>query len=212
MIIFGTKNTNRVIDTGVFACPSCGADRSYRHLRVRRWGHLFFIPLIPFGTPDEVVQCGTCRSQFRPEVLAVPTASSLVADLDQAVQLVAMAGIVTGTAERSARADAARAMLRSRGWTDDLVASTVDWSLQADGGQAADLHDQLCWKMSQVAPSLQLAGLEPIVTAYGTILGAGGTFDATGASLVTDLGRAAGLSAAHVQGIVTTVEASFRPS
>jgi hypothetical protein len=212
VIIFGARSTKRVVDTGVFACPRCGADRDFRRLRVRRWGHVFFIPLIPFGSPDEVVQCGTCRACFPPEVLSIPTASTLLADLEQVVQLVAMTAVTASDTDRPLRADVARRVLADRGWSGEHVASTVEWAMHADARQASEMHGQLCRRMAQLAPSLEHAGIEPIVMAYGSIMAADGTFDDRRAAMVAELGRAAGLSAAHAQGIVAAVEASTRPA
>jgi hypothetical protein len=212
VIIFGTRNTRRKVDSGTFACPACGVDRPFTRLRTRRFGHIFFIPLIPMGTPTEVVQCGVCRRYFRPDVLAAPTTERLVGDINRVVQLVAMTSIVAGGSDRPLRAQRARDFLRERGWSEGDVESAVGWALGADAGLAGEMHVQLCHQTSEVAAGIELAGREAIVMAYGWILGADASFDEVRAAMVGDLGRAAGLTAAHVQGIVATIRDSLRPS
>ena len=68
-IIFGTRGINSTRDSGTFYCPSCRADRQYRHRVARRFFTLYFIPLIPLDKLGEYVECGTCMTTFKPEVL-----------------------------------------------------------------------------------------------------------------------------------------------
>ncbi|MBL0212953.1 MAG: TerB family tellurite resistance protein [Myxococcales bacterium] len=54
---------------GEFHCPTCSAPRAYRHRRVRRFFHVFFIPLIPLNLAGEYVECGQCRGTYKLGVL-----------------------------------------------------------------------------------------------------------------------------------------------
>lgn len=57
------------IERGRFTCPECAQARSYDRVVVRRTFRLLGVRL-PFGRLGEYVECGECRSTFRPEVLA----------------------------------------------------------------------------------------------------------------------------------------------
>jgi predicted RNA-binding Zn-ribbon protein involved in translation (DUF1610 family) len=75
LIIFGMRVIYRTTGEGTFFCPQCGTGRQYR-LRVgRRWFTLFFIPVIPMNKVGEYVECTTCRTRYRPDVLAQPAQS-----------------------------------------------------------------------------------------------------------------------------------------
>lgn len=51
-------------------CPECRAERSYLRVVVRRRFRVPAVPGIPLGRYGEFVECQSCRSTFRPEVLA----------------------------------------------------------------------------------------------------------------------------------------------
>lgn len=212
MIVFGTRNTRRTLATGEFACPKCGVDRTYRHIRAKRWGHIFFIPLIPLGEGTEMVQCDVCKTNFSPDVLGAPTSSQFADELNQTVQLLVMTAIAGGVADRPVRAESARSFLSSRGWGETEVEATVGWALAADVQQSGELSAQLFRQMAKVAPRLEPQGVEQLVMSFGWIVASDGAFGPEKSALVAELGRSAGLTAAHVQGIVATVEQSVRPA
>jgi hypothetical protein len=66
--------------------------------------------------------------------------------------------------------------------------------------------------MAGVAPRLEPQGIEQLVMSLGWIVASDGAFGPEKAALVGQLGQAGGLTAAHVQGILTTVEQSVRPA
>ena len=67
-IVFGTRGVKSTKDQGRFICPQCQAERAYTHYNVRRFFTLFFIPVIPLDSLGEYVKCGSCRSEFYPQV------------------------------------------------------------------------------------------------------------------------------------------------
>jgi uncharacterized Zn-finger protein len=69
MIIIGTRVRRSVIGVKPFYCPTCQTERNYVHEEAKRWGTLFFIPIIPLDKVGEVVTCQHCGTQYRPEVL-----------------------------------------------------------------------------------------------------------------------------------------------
>ncbi len=64
MIIFGTRGITTTPEKGAFNCPTCNSKQDFRHRRVRRFFHLYFIPLIPLNQLGEYVECRTCKDTF----------------------------------------------------------------------------------------------------------------------------------------------------
>jgi hypothetical protein len=67
--IVGLRMRHSTVDTGIFGCPNEHGDRSYQHVRARRWFTVFFIPLIPLGKRNEWVRCRSCGATYSPDVL-----------------------------------------------------------------------------------------------------------------------------------------------
>ncbi|MBX3421234.1 MAG: zinc ribbon domain-containing protein [Pirellulaceae bacterium] len=69
MIVIGTWDWPKTIETGIFYCPACDSQQNYRRRRVRPFLTLYFIPVIPIGRRQEQVQCRKCKSQFETSIL-----------------------------------------------------------------------------------------------------------------------------------------------
>src|SRR5690606_19760979 len=69
MLIWGTKPVKTTLATGSFYCPGCNTTTSYRHIRARRHGHVYWIPLFPVGDGLEYVECGNCKATWQPTIL-----------------------------------------------------------------------------------------------------------------------------------------------
>lgn len=67
--------------SGVLHCHRCGGDREYQSCTARRWIHVLFIPVIPLDRVAEHVQCRSCLTRYRIEVLALPTSAQMQATL-----------------------------------------------------------------------------------------------------------------------------------
>lgn len=66
MIVFGTKNTPSVINTGEFNCPNCQDRRNYTLKKNKKYFHVFFIPLIPMDNLGDSLECQKCSSSYVP--------------------------------------------------------------------------------------------------------------------------------------------------
>ena len=72
LILFGTKDRQKVVADGQFVCPKCGAKRDYEVISLREWFTLFFIPILPTANnegKEDFVECGTCKSTYDTDVL-----------------------------------------------------------------------------------------------------------------------------------------------
>ena len=71
MIFIGTINLTRTRERGDFYCPDCESVQSYRLRAKRPWLTLYFIPVVPIGSVELVIQCDDCRSNWDTSVLEV---------------------------------------------------------------------------------------------------------------------------------------------
>lgn len=62
MIIYGSKMYGvKNVVKGTGSCPHCGVYGPHKSYDGRKWGHLYFIPLIPSGGPVRVMkECASC--------------------------------------------------------------------------------------------------------------------------------------------------------
>jgi hypothetical protein len=77
LVSLGARVYYRAVASGVFHCERCGGDRPYRHRAGRRWVHLLGLPLVPLDRTGEHLRCAICRTCYRVELLAVPTAEQM---------------------------------------------------------------------------------------------------------------------------------------
>lgn len=84
MLFIGTLNVARTRSRGDFYCPSCESIRGYRLRAKRPWLTLYFIPVIPIGSVELVIQCEACRSNWDRSVLSVTAQSHQKLLSDQA--------------------------------------------------------------------------------------------------------------------------------
>jgi tellurite resistance protein len=69
IIIHGSRAITGVKQTGIFHCPSCNTKVDYKWKHVRKWGHLYFIPIAPGQVLGEYVECQRCMNTYKPGVL-----------------------------------------------------------------------------------------------------------------------------------------------
>jgi hypothetical protein len=77
LVSLGSRVYYRTIANGVFHCERCGGDRPYRHRSGRRWAHVLGLPVMPLDRTGEHLRCSICRTCYRVELLAVPTAEQM---------------------------------------------------------------------------------------------------------------------------------------
>ncbi len=67
IIFFGTRQTVRDDGRpggGMRQCPNCGQYAMFKPRRTRTFIHLFWIPLIPLGKGQLIVECQNCRARY----------------------------------------------------------------------------------------------------------------------------------------------------
>lgn len=203
MIIWGTYVTKKVIQKGEFFCPGCAEHRGYNLRRPKKWGHLYWIPLIPMQELDRYVECTACdkawnetvlehdpiREQHqRDEALATMLAQLMLLMSGEGGLTPALTDEITQATERLLGVDAtpesiAKAVMSS----SDRNAVLTNTALQADNlndrGKEATLRAVIA-----VAPGRPLGEREWM--------------------LASDIGKHMGMSPAHVNGVMNEMAAS----
>jgi tellurite resistance protein len=134
----------RVTGRGTLHCQRCGGDREYRMCAGWRWLHVLFIPVVPMDRIVEHVQCTTCGTRYRVEVLAMPTAAQMRTALPAGTRaaVTAMLRAAGDDSSPAARAGAIDAV-RLAGLADyDDAAVTADLARDEEDA-AAELRDLL---------------------------------------------------------------------
>lgn len=68
IIFFGTRelvrDANRPGVGGYQQCPRCHQFAMFRPRDARTWLHVFWLPVVPLGKAQPLVECGNCRQRF----------------------------------------------------------------------------------------------------------------------------------------------------
>lgn len=193
IFIWGLRVRAKLLGSGTFACPSCGADRTYSHKQARRWFTAFFIPLIPLKVIGEFVQCDTCKANFKPSVLALPTTETLQKDLLLAMReaIVTVLGPTPTPSEMREALAALSAFAETEWHEDDLI----------DDIAHLDTSD-LTGRLAKLADAMNEHGKERIVAACARIASTGGTIDRSQRETVMRIASDIGMTPAHARGVI----------
>jgi hypothetical protein len=98
--------------------------------QARRWFTLFFLPIFPVSKPiGDQVQCTTCHTSFRPEVLDAPTSEEFSENLRGAIRVAAIAMLKASDPHHAAARHAAITAARETGlehYEDAWLANDLD--------------------------------------------------------------------------------------
>jgi hypothetical protein len=67
IIFFGTRQVVRDDDRpggGMQQCPRCGQYALFKPRKARTFLHIFWIPLIPLGAAQPILECQNCHTRF----------------------------------------------------------------------------------------------------------------------------------------------------
>ncbi|QDS96474.1 hypothetical protein FF011L_52850 [Roseimaritima multifibrata] len=72
MIVVGTMNLTRTAEKGDFVCPECRTWQNYRIRSRRPYLTIYFLPVVPVGGAQRVLQCLQCSQFWDERVLQRP--------------------------------------------------------------------------------------------------------------------------------------------
>ena len=198
-LIWGTSEVVRVTGRGEFLCSNCDARRLYERRTTQVRFNVFFIPLLPWGEKTVLVHCLTCQSAFQEDQLRSDLPSTRhAAALRHALRRTAVRFMRAGgqdPAERQAFQEAHLAL------TGEPLA---DGAVEAEIARAAADPRPLPEHLAAAAPHLRDAAKEGVLRAALAVAAPGGPLSAEERTLLSELGAALQMSAAHVQGILLT--------
>jgi hypothetical protein len=189
----------RVTGRGSLHCQRCGGDRQCRQCAGRRWIHVFFLPVIPLDRITEHVQCTTCGTRYRNEVLALPTSAQMRAVLPAATRVAAAAMIQAGDAGSGRARACAVETVRNAG-ADGYGDADLSADLDCDADLAAAL-DRLALQLTMPAHEWFLAGIIRIGLSDGQL-------SADERAVAKLLAACLGMTPAQAHGVIAMTEES----
>jgi hypothetical protein len=198
LIIFGFRVFFHTTGEGVFHCQRCGGDRHYRLRSGRKFFTLFFIPVIPLTKVGEHVQCATCGTRYRVDVLSLPTASQMQAALPAGMRAAACAMLHAGDpAGGPARQRALDAIAGAGAQGYDGAALDGDLAQPPGAGEAA---------LAQVGTQLAVPAREWFLAAVVRIGMADGPLTGAERDAAHRVGAGLGMTQAQTLGVITLTE------
>lgn len=202
MIIFGTKATRKLLDSGTFNCPQCQDTRNFEKRRAKQWFHLYFIPLIPLKEYPPYVECKSCNATFVEGVLNESADSDLIrAEFEIAtLKILTRMAWADGVIEKEEE-DAIFDIV-NRICAKEFSRADVDAALLS----AKDSPEDALAVATQVGNMLNDGGKEMIVQAVYLIAASDGDFAREEQDLLLEIGAGLGLRPAHVKGLLAEMK------
>jgi hypothetical protein len=198
VIIWGIRAYFHTTGQGVFHCQRCGGDRQYRLRSGRRFFHLFFIPVIPLKKVGDIVECASCRTRYRVDVLTLPTAAQMQAALPAGMRAATCAMLRAGDpASGPARQRALEAISGAGAQGYDGTALDADLAGQPDAAGPA---------LTELGAQLAVPAREWFLAEIVRIGMADGPLTATERDAAHQVGAGLGMTQAQALGVITLTE------
>lgn len=203
MIIWGTYVTKKIIQKGEFFCPGCAEHRGYHLRRPKKWGHLYWIPLIPMQELDRYVECTVCDKAWNETVLQHdPIREQHQRDDNLATTLAQLMLLMSGegglTPALTDKIIEATERLLGVNATPESIASAV---------MSGSDRNAVLSSTAQQADSLNDRGKEATLRAVIAVA-PGRPLGEREWILASDIGKHLGMSSAHVSGVLTEMAAA----
>jgi hypothetical protein len=202
VVFLGLGPRFRATGRGDLHCQQCGGDRRYRKCAGRRWLHLLFIPVVPLTRIPEHVQCTSCGTRYRTEVLQLPTVAQMQIALPAGTRAAFAAMLCAGDAgSLVARAHAIEAIREAGAPSYDEADLDADLARTRTGGDLAGTLRTLAIQMVMPAREWFLSGVVRIGLADGQL-----THEERRAA--RQIAGYLGMTAAHAHGVIWMTEES----
>jgi tellurite resistance protein len=201
--LLGIRFCFRTSGQGTVHCQRCGGDRIYRRCTGRRWIHVLSIPLIPLGRVAEHLQCKSCGTRYRVELLSMPTAAQMQAALPAGSLAAVMAMLRAGDESSWLARSRAIEVLRAAGLTD-----YDDAALTADLSAAIDLAPDMSVPLATLAHQLTMPAPEWFLADAVRVGLADGPLSDAEREAVQQIAAHLGMTAAQAHGVIWLTEES----
>ncbi|MGI9644916.1 MAG: hypothetical protein ACR2O6_06360 [Ilumatobacteraceae bacterium] len=198
MIAWGCSPQRRVVDSGVFYSPAAGCDAPYELVETRRWLTVGLLHLWPLGDPSTHVECQRTGAAYDTEVLDALTDAEVCElmplAIRAAVAAIALADDVVSDAERRAAIAVVGEFVE--GYDD------VDFEYDLEDVGIVHLEELL----AALSTALTTPGCERLLSCVAHVMAASGPASELTVKETYAVGRALGMSDAHIDGVVLRAE------
>ncbi len=203
MGFIGLRFYFRTTGRGTAHCQRCGGDRPYRRCAGHRWFQVLGIPVIPLDRIAEHVQCRTCRTRYRTEVLAIPTTAAMLVALPSGARAAVTTMLRAGDPDSPSARGRAIDIVQAAGLTGyDDAALSADLASTDGGGLAiAQALGTLAIQLTTPAPEWFLADAVRVGLADGPL-------SDSERDAVRLIAGHLGMSASKAQGVIVMTEES----
>jgi hypothetical protein len=201
MIVWGTYVTKKVIETGQFYCPGCAQHRSYNLRRPKKWGHLYWIPIIPMEELDRYVECTACNKAWNESVLKHDPVRDRQQRDEKLSMMIAQVMVLMSREDRlsfqlaNGIATAAKTLIGT-----ELTPETI-FGVASKIKSPADVLSNV----EEQSGDLTDRGKELVLRAA---LSAAPALDEQSRALATQVGHRLGMTSAHITGVLAEVSTS----
>jgi tellurite resistance protein len=203
VVFVGFQYHFRTTGQGTLHCQRCGGDRHYRQCAGRRWFHLLFVPVVPLDRVAEHVQCTSCGTRYRNELLAVPTAAQMRTALPAATRAATVAMLRAGD-DRSASARAcAIERIRAAGMQD-----YGDAAIAADLRRSDSTGSEMASVLGTFAVQLTMPAHEWFLADVVRVGLADGPLSREERRAAREVAACLGMTAAQAHGVISMTEES----
>ena len=196
MIIFGTKTTKKLLESGDFHCPQCQQTTSFEKRRAKNWFHLYFIPLIPLKEYPPYVECRQCRNTYIARVLDDEPGRDIAAEFERAAGLI-MAKMVLADGEIDDSEIETMREVYGRITGTTVEREVILKLIESAKGESATA-EQIA---ADFGTRLNADGQELVMKAILLIALSDGDFAQEEQDMANAIGKALGMSSAHMKGI-----------
>jgi len=198
MIIWGTYVTKKVVSTGQFYCPRCANHRSYKLRRPKKWGHLYWIPIIPMEEFDRYVECDGCKGAYQ-EIVLQHDPSRAQRDFEDNVSRMLCQIMVLMAGERDSVS--VRLSDQIAGSVRDILKIEISpAAIHAAMSNGANDLQTVLGNVEQQAPTLSARGKDMVLRA--AIAAAPLPLTEARRTFAAEIGKRLGMMPAHVSGVL----------
>lgn len=204
ILFFGSRAVRTRVGEGTFVCPRCGVPRRYALMRAQRHAHLYWVPLLRIGAPQQYVECQHCRATYADGVQADAAAAGPDDDLRGALSTAALAAFATLRRGAAPSAGEARVIAQALHALEG-VETAVERIAERVAGEASDAP-RAARGLAHVAPALDVATREGLVTAFAHLAHADAAPDPRQAAALEAFAAALGITRTHLKGILVELD------
>jgi tellurite resistance protein len=193
IVIYGKRAITGVKQKGVFHCPHCATQVNYVWKQVRRWTHIYYIPLAAGELLGEYVECQACMNTYKPTVLDYDPAAA--ARQFQAAYSTGMKRVMVRMALADGEIDAAEVQLLRGVYLNVTGKPLEDAELDAEVASARAGPVDVAASVGELAGMLNDQGKAAVFKAAYLVAAANGRIERSEADQLYRLSAALGLSA-----------------